>query len=311
MNAPTTLPRLTVIVGPTASGKTALGLQLAQAHNGAVISADSRQVYAGMNIGTAKPPDAWQTLAHEPLQPDHVAGTAHYLFNTALPSTPLTLADWQHDALSVIDTLTTNSTPAFLVGGTMLYVDSIIKNFTLPQVPPNTALRTALASQSTEQLYRQLLKQDPAAQTFIEPGNKRRIIRALEVIAATGQPFSVQRQQHAPRYHTTIYGVFPGWSELTHHLTTRAEAMFSDGLLTETEQLRQQYDKDLPLLATMNYRQAAAVLDGTLTQADALADTVRVNVRYARRQLSWWRNRPEIRWFTTASDAAAQVRQAD
>src|SRR5687767_14278945 len=134
MHTPTTLPHLTVIVGPTASGKTALGLHLAAQWSGAIISADSRQVYAGMNIGTAKPEDAWQAATHEPSIPDLVQDSDHYLFNIALPSTPLTLADWQHHAQTVIDTITQQQIPALLVGGTMLYVDSITKNFDLPRV---------------------------------------------------------------------------------------------------------------------------------------------------------------------------------
>lgn len=285
--------RVVVILGPTASGKTALGTMLAQQHNGAVISADSRQVYAGFNIGTAKPPEAWQREPHDTITPDVVDGTPHYLLNIAAPSGRLTLAEWQKAAYHCIEQVVTKHQLPIIVGGTMLYVESILNNYQLPEVPPRESLRAALEAEPTDSLYEQLTVKDPKAREFIEPGNKRRIIRALEVIAATGQPFSRTRQRGEPRYDFYVIGLFPGWETLQKNVTDRAQGMLDQGLLKETLSLRAQYGPDLPLLKTMNY-----------AQAPDLPKVIQANMRYAHRQMSWWRKHQEITWFTAASDAA-------
>ncbi|MBI1833453.1 MAG: tRNA (adenosine(37)-N6)-dimethylallyltransferase MiaA, partial [Candidatus Andersenbacteria bacterium] len=169
---------LKVIVGPTAAGKTDYAIQIAQQTNGAVISADSRQLYAGMNSGTAKPQEAWNSNAHDIFTADLVNDIPHYLLNVRTPNNPMTLTEWQEAAFHIID----QSHNPLLVGGTMLYVDSIVFNYSVPNVSPNESLRAELETQSTNDLYAKLLTQDPAAKEFIEPHHKRRIIRALEVI---------------------------------------------------------------------------------------------------------------------------------
>lgn len=288
---------LIVIVGPTASGKTALGIALAKELNGAVVSADSRQVFAGFNIGTAKPEAAWRVETHDVLQSEMVDRIAHYLLNIRQPDQPFTLADWQAAAYQAIDHAHQQQLTPLLVGGTMLYADSIIFNYHIPAVAPNEVLRAELAQQSTEELYQQLITQDPAAAQFIEPLHQQRIIRALEVIAATGQPFSASRTKGMPRYTIKTVGLFPGWDTLTKNITDRAQAMLTSGLLEEVQELRKKYGTALPLLKTMNYKQAGAIIDGKLSREEALREMVSANVRYARRQMSWWKNRNDITWF--------------
>lgn len=273
-----------VVLGPTASGKTDLGIKLAKARGGAVISADSRQLYTSMNIGTATPCRSAQ------------GGVKHYGFDMREPNDPMTLAEWQRVAFSLIDRLREIEIEPILVGGTMLYIDSVVKNYDIPKVVMNQELRNKLEQESVDNLYAKLLTQDPAARSFIEPGNKRRVVRALEVIAATGRPFSELRKKRAPRYDVEMIGLFPGWEILRERIEKRARQMMKEGLLEETKRLQEKYGKDLSLLQTMNYRQAAKVLAGELTKEEASEEMIRVNMRYARRQMSWWRGREEIKW---------------
>lgn len=294
-------PKLTVVLGPTAVGKTDYAIRLAQQSKGAVVSADSRQVYIGMDIGSAKPREAWLTAAHSLDSPEIVSGIPHYLFNIREPNEPLSLAEWQELAFAAIDRILAQGFSPLLVGGTMLYVDSVVYNFEIPAVPPHPALRAEL--EKRKDLYEELLERDPEAKKFIEPENKRRIIRALEVMEATGRPFSEARQRRTPRYDAKILGLFlrqiggqAGWDELKRRIELRAKRMFEEGLLEEMAALRQKYGKDLPLLKTMHYRQAGAVLDGAMSQEEALRSMVRDNLRYAHRQMSWWKNRKDIAW---------------
>lgn len=282
-------PKLTVIVGPTASGKTDYTIQLAQQGDGEIVSADSRQVYRGMDIGTAKIKDT--------------QGIPHHLVDIRGLNQPLSLAEWQAAAFQVIDRVLTEGRQPLLVGGTMLYIDSVIYNFDIPQVAPALAFRESKEKIEGRKLYEELLEKDPEVKNFIEPSNKRRIIRALEVMEATGKPFSSQRKRQEPRYETQIIGLFPrqaggqaGWDELKRRIEVRAKKMFAEGLLEETQGLREKYGKDLPLLQTLNYRQAGAVLDGTLTQDAAVESMVKDTMRYAHRQMSWWKGRKEIEW---------------
>lgn len=310
------LPKLIVIVGPTASGKTEAGIILAKHISGEVISADSRQIYTGMNIGTAKPEmenlklktksekqklKTQNTLGNDIQHDVHVAdlveSVKHYLFNIRQPDDQLTLAEWQEGAFKVIDRLIDSNTPPLLVGGTMLYVDSIVFNYDIPSVEVNKKLREDLQSKSTEALFEDLLKRDPQAIDFVQPENKRRIIRAIEVIEATGKPFSGQRKTKLPIYDVQMIGLFPGWEALSDRIQNRVKEMLEEGLIEETIKLQDKYGLDLPLLQTINYKQVASMLEGELTKEEAIQEMIRVNTRYARRQMSWWRGRAEITWI--------------
>lgn len=290
------LPHLTVIIGPTASGKTDAAITVAEKKDGAVVSADSRQVYAGMNIGTAKPEEAWTNKPHDSLTPDSVQNVDHFLFNISTPNHPLFLAQWQREAFHVIDEIITRGEHPILTGGTMLYVDSIVDNYSIPEVAPNYALRAALARRSTEDLYAELLAKDSAVKKFIEPHHQQRIIRALEVIEASGEPFSATRQRKAPRYQCEIIGLFPGWDELQKRIASRSNTMMEIGLLEETDFLRKQYGSDLPLLKTLNYNQASRVLDEEISREKAIQLMIQQDMRYAHRQMSWWKHRRDIIW---------------
>lgn len=298
--------QLIAIVGPTGSGKTGVSLDLAREKkiSGAVISADSRQVYVGMDIGTAKivsddmNPEALKGKRNTKYtEPVVVKEIDHYLLSISDVLTPLSLADWQAAAFEVIDQVLQQKQTPLLVGGTMLYVDSIVNNYALPQVPPNQKWREAKAELVTSELYAELIRLDPAAGEFVQQDNKRRIIRALEVIEATGRPFSAQRLQRPLKYKVKMVGIFPGWDRLLEQIAHRARKMLDDGLLDETRGLRDTYGKDVPLLQTINYKQAGNILDGELTPAEGQKEMIKVTMRYAKRQMGWWRGRQDIKWF--------------
>jgi tRNA dimethylallyltransferase len=293
-------PNIVVIVGPTAAGKTALAINVAHALSSSVISADSRQVFAGFNIGTAKPKAAHRNEAHPITTPDVIEKVPHYLLNVAEPTTRFSLTEWQQAALTIITECVNRHEQPILVGGTMLYLDSLVYNYQIPEVPPHAELRNELESRPVAELWQELITQDPAAATFIEAHHKRRIIRALEVMTATKQPFSVTRRKQPSPYTFTTIGIFPGWEQLERNISVRAEAMVKDGLLDEVRELRETYGTDLPLLRTMHYQQAGALLGGQLTKPAAIKEMVRVNMRYAHRQMSWWKKQTGITWLTNS-----------
>lgn len=295
------LPKLTVIVGPTASGKTEAGILLAKQINGAVISADSRQIYTDMNIGTAKPELASNT-PHNIHTPDTIDNIKHYLFNVRAPDNQITLSEWQTSTLEIIDNLIEKNTPPLLVGGTMLYIDSIVFNYDIPRIKMNSKLRQDLEKKNTEDLFSDLIKQDPQAKDFVQPKNKRRIIRALEVIDATGKPFSQQRKTKPPRYNVQMIGLFPNWNTLSNRIQNRVQEMFAAGFIEEVTSLQKKYGTNLPLLQTINYKQVVAMLNGEITKEEATQAMIQANTRYARRQMSWWKGRDEITWIESPKE---------
>jgi len=307
-----------VILGPTSSGKTALAIDLALRVGGAVISADSRQIYTGMNIGTAKPEEAWTNKVHDVLIPDPVGnGTPHrgrnrtapvgkvsrkvdhYLFNITEPDKEITLAQWQSAAKQVIEKIFSEDKTPLLVGGTMLYIDSIIYNYAIPEVKPDVLFRGSAEKQDTAELYAELLMKDPDAKAFIQPHHKQRIIRALEVMKFTGKPFSKLRERRPTDFTYKIYGIFPGWEVLRERITKRTRQMLEDGLVEEVRSLRSKYSESLPLLKTINYQQAGQLLDRKISQEEAAEEMVQANMRYAHRQMSWWKRNKGINWIST------------
>ena len=274
-----------VVLGPTASGKTAYAIDLARRVGGAVISADSRQVYAGMNIGTAKPKEAWSTAVHPVTVPDGIDGIPHYMINITSPDTPYTLSEYLAGAKQAMAKVASQGLVPVIAGGTMLYVDALVDGYNIPDVAPNEALRSELEQHSPEALYAMLLAKDPSAQAFIEPHNTRRIIRALEVFQATGKPFSELRAKQPSDTVFHIIGLFPDWDILRERITQRAQEMIDSGLQEEIQTLQRAFPNS-KLLQTMNYKENCNV-----------EKMVQSNMRYAHRQMSWWKRRDDIYWI--------------
>lgn len=273
-----------VILGPTASGKTAYAIEFAKKMNGAIISADSRQVYAGMNIGTAKPQEAWKDTPHAADVPDMIDTVPHYLLNIVSLEAPYTLSHWLTDAKKVISRIEESGKTPIIVGGTMLYIDALTDGYDIPVIEPNEELRSELEKKFPGELYATLMEKDPNASAFIEPHNSRRIIRALEVIDATGKPFSALRTKKESSNKWMRIGIFSNWDTQKENITKRANEMRQSGLKEEKEKLHETFPAS-PLLKTMNYTESN------------MEEMVQSNMRYAHRQMSWWKRREDIGWI--------------
>ena len=188
----TTLPKIIAIVGPTASGKTALSVALAQKYHGEIVSADSRQIYRGMDIGTAKPPVSER------------GGIPHYLFDIKDPNEEYTVADYKHDAVLAIQDILNKKKLPILVGGTGLYIDAVLDNLDIPKMKADPELRAKIEKDIAENglaaVVKKLVDRDPEAAYIVDPKNPRRVVRALEVAILTGEPFTAQRKKNEPLF---------------------------------------------------------------------------------------------------------------
>ncbi len=278
-------------------GKTALALRLARRFPAEVVSADSRQVYRGMDIGTAKP------------TPEERAAVPHHLIDVVDPDEPFSLAQYRTLALAAIADIRARGRLALLVGGTGLYVRAVTEGLTVPAVPPDLAFRAALearaATEGVAALYAELRTADPEAAHTIEPLNLRRIIRALEVQRATGVPFSVQQQRTAPPFPVLRVGLTLPRERLYARVDQRVDRMMAEGLLDEVRRLHDAgYGWELPSMSGIGYRQLGVYLRGEGTLAEAVQRVKFDTHAYIRRQDTWFRKDPAIRWFD-ASDLDA------
>jgi tRNA dimethylallyltransferase len=283
-------PDLFVLVGPTAVGKTARAIELAQRFEGEIVSADSRQIYRGMDIGTAKPTR------------DEQAQAPHHLIDIVNPDEPFTLARYQDDAYTAIDNILARGKQPFLVGGTGLYVRAVVEGLRIPRVPPNDDLRAQLAAQDGAALYKRLRSLDPDAAARIDPRNVRRTIRALEVCLTTGARFSELGKATPPPYHVTQIGLTSSRPELYARIDARIDRMMAQGLVTEVETLvAQGYGRELPSMSGLGYRQIGEYLRGEAPLDAAVANIRRATRDFVRRQYAWFRLRDEgIHWYESA-----------
>ncbi|NJR40348.1 MAG: tRNA (adenosine(37)-N6)-dimethylallyltransferase MiaA [Leptolyngbyaceae cyanobacterium CSU_1_4] len=282
-----------VIGGPTATGKSGLAIALAQQLNSSIISADSRLVYREFNIGTAKPSATEQQQV------------PHYLIDICEPTETLTLAEYQRQARSAIGCI---PAPALLVGGTGLYIRSIVKGLKIPQVPPHAELRSQLRSLGQSQCYEFLRQVDPASALKIHANDPVRTLRALEVFYVTGQPISRQQGEDPPRYPILQIGLDCFEPEaLERRIAQRTQDMVAAGFVAEVEALAEKYG-DLPLLKTLGYREIGQYLAGEIDLEAAKALTVLHTRQFAKQQRTWFRADPAIAWFDSDSpDLFAKV----
>lgn len=277
-------PKVLVIVGPTASGKTALSIALAKKFSGEVISADSRQVYTKLDIGTEK-------ISH-----DEMAGVPHHLLDVSEINTVYSASDFKIAGMEAITQIRTNGHLPIIAGGTFFYIDTLLGKIMSPDIEPNTELRNALELKDEATLYSSLLKLDARRAEDIDPSNKRRLIRALEIVAAIGK-VPVQEEQELP-YDAFIIGIKTDKKELRDRIRTRAEQALTRGLIEETQGL---LDAGITK-ARLNeigheYRLTLQYMDGTLTDAELIQKMEEKNWQYAKRQLTWLKRDPTINWF--------------
>jgi tRNA dimethylallyltransferase len=294
-------PPLIVIVGPTAVGKTALSIRLAKAVSGEIVSADSRQVYRGMDIGTAK------------VTPEEQAQVPHHLIDIVEPDETLSLAQFQGLAYAVIDDILARGRVPFLVGGTGQYVRATVEGWQIPRVPPDEVLRRDLYRQAEDEgadsLHARLRDLDPAAAKRIDPRNVRRVVRALEVCLVTGQPISEQQGRSPPPYRILMIGLTIPRPQLYERIDRRVERMIDAGLENEIRRLLAAgYDFDLPAMSGVGYGQFAPYFAGEATLDGVVREIQRTTRRFVRHQSNWFRqNDPRIHWFDAASEPFDQV----
>ncbi|UOY01623.1 tRNA (adenosine(37)-N6)-dimethylallyltransferase MiaA [Blastococcus sp. PRF04-17] len=288
MSAP---PPVVAVVGPTATGKTALAVALARRLGGEVVNADSMQLYRGMDIGTAKP------------GPDERGGVPHHLLDLWSVREPASVAEYRRVARSEIDRLRAAGVVPLLVGGSGLYVRAVLDELEFPGTDPAVRARLEgdLAAHGPAQLHDRLARLDPQAAAAVLPSNGRRIVRALEVIELTGAPFRASLPEPRPHYPVVGIGLDREPAELDGRVARRVDRMWSDGFVAEVEGLVGQGLREGPTASrALGYAQVLAQLDGTLTPAEARERTVSTTRRFVRRQRSWFRRDATLTWFDGA-----------
>ena len=288
-------PQIVVITGPTATGKTALALPLAQRYNAEIISADSRQVYRHLDIGTAKPTPAEQ------------ARVPHHVIDVVNPDEHFDVARFRTLAHETITALTRRGKHVFVVGGTGLYIRALTRGlFVGPQADP--ALRKRLTAQEREHgpgfLHHWLRRVDADTARRLHPNDRARLIRALEVWLLSGKPMSVWQQEHGFQerpFSTLCVSLVLEREVLARRIQQRCQQMIREGLVDEVRRVWDMgFGEQLPALRTIGYAQIVDLLHGRSTLEEAVADMVTATRRLAKRQLTWLRAEPEVRWYTPA-----------
>ena len=267
-------------MGPTASGKTAFAVDLAEKIGGEIISADSRLVYKGFDIGTAKP-----TL-------DERRGIPHYMIDIAEPEVDYSAGLYVHEAKRIIEDIQSRGKVPIIAGGTGLYINILLMNYDLPKVEPDYELREALKRE--EDLPAILAELDPETAQLIDKNDRKKLIRAIEIVKTTGKP--IQRRKNNPEYEIEWIGLNYPRDVLYDRINRRVDLMFETGLIDETKNLLQKHGRIPNLLYTIGYQEVIQYLDGVLT-IDEAVDKLKQNTRrYAKRQLTWFRKNPAINW---------------
>ncbi len=298
------LPLLVVLLGPTASGKTALSLLLAGQFDGEIVSCDSVAVYRDLEIGTAKP-----TLAERRQVP-------HHLIDVASPRQPYSAGDYSRDARAAIAAITARGHLPIVTGGTGLYLRALLMG--LFDEPPRVAelrdrLRNAAAGHGSGYLHRMLARCDPAAAAAIHPNDIPKLIRAIEVSLASGRPMTAAWAEGRDRlagYRILRIGLEPERQLLYERINQRAAKMFDQGLVEETQHLLSEYGPELKLFDALGYRQAAAFLRGDYARETAIQLAQQGHRNFAKRQLTWFRREPDAHWLRGFGDDPKIIEEA-
>lgn len=283
--------KLIVLIGPTAVGKTKLSIELAKKYNGEIISGDSMQIYKGMDIGTAKITDA------------EMDGIPHYLIDIKNPDESFSVAEFQQLVRQRIEEIQGRGKLPMIVGGTGLYIQSVIYDYQFTDAPSDEVFRKELEKRTKEEgketIYQELLRVDPEAGEKIHPNNVRRVIRALEIFRCTGKTMTEYQEDQIPNllYKVALIGLTMDREELYNRINHRVDKMMSQGLLDEVRRLHASEFRDCQSIQAIGYKELYRYLDGNITLEDAIEELKRNSRRYAKRQLTWFRNKMNVQWF--------------
>lgn len=284
-------PKLVVILGPTASGKSALAVDLALRFNGEVISADSRQVYRGMDIGTGK------------ITEEETRGIPHHLLSIASPHKQFSVTEYQRLGKAVLDAIIARNNLPIICGGTAFYIKALVDGMVLPEVSPNVALRASLATATISQLSAMLETLDPTRHSTIDTANPARLVRAIEIATAIG---TVPPLTTVHKYTPLFIGIQVDQEGLVSSIQTRLNTRINGGMIEEAEQLHQSglsYERmeDLGL----EYRFLARYLQGKIGKDALVTEIQKASEQYAKRQLTWWKHDSRINWVSRGNTIQA------
>ena len=276
--------KMIAIVGPTASGKTSLSIDIAKRYGGEIISADSRQVYIGLDIGTEK------------VTKEEMNGIPHHLLDIANPKETITVSDFVKAAKTVIAQIVDRDRLPIVAGGTGFYIDALLYGNEMPEVPPNPTLRAALEQQDTHTLFEQLIQQDPKRASTIDPHNKRRLVRALEIIDALGTVPEPSKKKLI--YDALILGIKTDDEILRERINTRLSESMKKGLIEEVKTLREgglSWERLYEL--GLEYRLVSDYLQGNISENELIPKMETALRQYAKRQMTWFKRNKDIKWY--------------
>ncbi len=290
-------PKIIVICGPTASGKTALSIQLAKTINGEIVSADSMQIYKDMDIGTAKP-------TYEEMD-----GIKHFLIDTVSPTKRYSVANYKKDALNAIEEILKKGKTPIVVGGTGLYVDSLVQGIEYDDIEVDLKYRKELEQiaeeKGLEYLYKNALEIDPLAMEKISPNDKKRIFRVLEIYHSTGKTKTVQEKKSKEKenpYEYIVFAIDMERQKLYERINKRVDIMLENGLVDEVKSLINKY-KELPTaIQGLGYKEVILYLKKEITYEEMVEKIKQETRHYAKRQLTWFRKNKEIIWIDGLND---------
>ncbi len=290
--------KVVVLIGPTAVGKTKMSVELAKRLNGEIINGDSMQVYKGLDIGTAK------------IRQEEMEGIPHHLLDIKEPHESFSVAEFQTLARSLITDITRRGKLPIIVGGTGLYIQSVIYDYQFSDAPSNSLYRQSLERYSPDELYEQLKRIDPLSAERIHPNNVRRVIRALEIYHCTGKTMTewLKEQKRQLVYNVALIGLAMEREKLYERINRRVDEMIAQGLIEEVKRLYDQGLHDCQAIQAIGYKELYAHLDGEITLEEAIEQLKQNSRRYAKRQLTWFRNQMPVQWFDMTDDTMFEMR---
>jgi tRNA dimethylallyltransferase len=283
--------KLVVLIGPTAVGKTKMSIELAKRLNGEIISGDSMQIYKGMDIGTAK------------IKPEEMEGIPHHLIDIKEPEESFSVAEFQQKVRPLITEITKRGKLPMIVGGTGLYIQSVIYDYQFSEAPSDESYRYSLeqfaAKHGVHALHEKLQEIDPQSAERIHPNNVRRVIRAMEIFHCTGKTMTEWQKQQTPDlvYDVALVGLMMDREQLYQRINERVDQMMAEGLLNEVKSLYDRGIRDCQSIQAIGYKEIYEYLDGCITLEEAIEQLKQNSRRYAKRQLTWFRNKMPVQWF--------------